>query len=184
MTKKISVKKVFRDFILNSLEVLLITFVIFLILNIFLGQLLVVTGNSMDPTLKDQEQILGEKLSLNFVEPKRGEIFIFRQPQDNRLLIKRLIALPDERVLIKDGKVYINDTALKEDYLHNVPTEAGEYIKEGQELTVPKESYLFLGDNREQSLDGREWGFVNKDQLESRALVVYFPVKNFRIVNK
>lgn len=138
----------------------------------------------MHPTLKDQEQILGEKLSLNFIEPKRGEIFIFRHPTENILLIKRLIALPKERILIKEGELFINGNILKEEYLENSYTGAGKYIQEGQELIVPENHYLFMGDNRGQSLDGREWGFVSKEDVESRAFLVYFPKENFRRVNK
>jgi len=138
----------------------------------------------MKPTLLDQEQILGEKLSLNLMEPKRGEIFIFKHPQNGKLLIKRLIALPNEKLTIKEGKVYIDRKLLTENYLEDVYTNAGKYIMEDTEVIVPEGQYLFMGDNREQSLDGRDWGFVHKENIESRALLVYFPVSNFRLVNK
>ncbi len=138
----------------------------------------------MYPTLKNDEQILGEKLSVGFVEPKRGEIFIFRQPESGKLLIKRLIALPNEKILISQGNIYINGNLLNEPYLNGIETLSGDYIKEDQEITVPEDHYLFLGDNREKSLDGRDWGFVSKENLESRAFVVYFPTENFRLVNK
>ena len=172
------------SFITESLEVILFVSLVFIILNIFLGQLLIITGDSMYPTLLDQEQILGEKLSLKFFEPKRGEIFIFKQPVSGKLLIKRLIALPSEEVLIKDGKVFINGEILKEPYIEEAFTNGGEYFREGETIKVPEGKYLFMGDNRERSLDGRDWGFVDKEQLESRAFLVYYPIENLRLINR
>ncbi|MBP8960733.1 signal peptidase I [Patescibacteria group bacterium] len=172
------------SFITESLEVILFVSLVFIILNIFLGQLLIITGDSMYPTLLDQEQILGEKLSLKFFEPKRGEIFIFKQPVSGKLLIKRLIALPSEEVLIKDGKVFINGEILKEPYIEEAFTHGGEYFREGETIKVPEGKYLFMGDNRERSLDGRDWGFVDKEQLESRAFLVYYPIENLRLINR
>lgn len=169
-------------FIVDSLKTLLILFTVFLIMNIFLGQLLIVTGNSMYPTLRDGEQILGEKLSLNFTEPKRGEVVIFRVPSSGKLVIKRVIALPGENVAVKGGKVYVDGKELSESYVGGKPTEQGKFLVEGEVRKVPEREYFLLGDNRNQSTDSREWGFIPKENIESRARLVYFPLKNLRII--
>ena len=171
-----------KSFFTESIQLITLGVVLYVITNIFLGQLLVVTGNSMYPALNDEEQIIGEKISLNFEEPKRGEIVIFEHPNQNILIIKRVVGLPKETVKIKGGKVYINNEILREPYLKDQDTKQGEYIKENVEYRIPENSYFLLGDNRGESADGRKWGFLTRKNITSRAFLVYNPLKNFRII--
>ncbi len=177
-----SMKTALKSFFTESVQLITLGVVLYIITNIFLGQLLVVTGNSMYPALNDEEQIIGEKISLNFEEPKRGEIVIFEHPNQNILIIKRVVGLPKETVKIKGGKVYINNEILREPYLKDQDTKQGEYIKENVEYRIPENSYFLLGDNRGESADGRKWGFLTRKNITSRAFLVYNPLKNFRII--
>ena len=174
--------KIAKRFILDSLELILIAVAIFAIVNIFLGELLLVTGSSMAPALKNNEQIIGEKISLNFSPLKRGEIIIFKHPNKNILIIKRIVGMPGETVKIEKGSIYINDKLLNEPYTKGRPTKGGESVKEGVEYKIPDNHYLLLGDNRTESMDSREWGFLNKKGITSRALLVYYPLENFRLI--
>lgn len=182
ISKHSKYKKSLLSFVGDFLGILLTFFTVYLIINMFLGQLLVVVGDSMYPTIKNGEQILGEKLSLNFSDIKRGEIVIFRVFPSRKLLVKRIVALPGESVLIKKGRVYINGKELVENYINGEITESGKFFVEGEPKEVPKGQYFLLGDNRDQSLDSREWGFIPKENVESRARLVYFPLKNLRIL--
>ena len=101
---------------------------------------------------------------------------IFRFPDDEtQKYVKRVIGLPGEKVTIEDAKIYINDseTPLKEDYLKETWTEAtGPF-----EFEVPKDSYLVLGDNRNDSYDARYWDhtYVSKDKIIGKAYFIYYP---------
>lgn len=173
--------KAIKKFIVDSLEILLLIGAIFLFANIFLGQLLIVTGNSMAPTLLDKEQILGEKMSLNFKNPKRGEIVIFRHPEEKILVIKRIVGLPNETFEIKQGKIFTNGQKLEEPYARG-ETSGGSSLKAGTRYQIPSGSYVVLGDNRQNSMDSRTWGFLSETNIVARAVLVYYPWENLRLI--
>ena len=136
---------------------------------------------SMQPTLQIDDRLMVEKLSYRFHSPDRGDIIVF-QPTDQALsdcglppsfpdaFIKRLIGLPGEQIEIKGGQVYIDGDPLSETYLAEKP----EY--QWGPMTIPSDSYLLLGDNRNSSCDGHIWGFVPRDNLIGRAFVRFWPV--------
>ncbi|NMB91545.1 signal peptidase I [candidate division WWE3 bacterium] len=164
-------------------EILIICTAVFLIIYFFVGQLLEVTGDSMYPTFHDKEQIIAEKLSIKMKGVKRGEVLIFEHPSEKgRLLIKRLIGLPGETIKIQNGKVFIDNVELKEPYLSNVETEGQSFLEEGIEYEIPKDSYVMMGDNRPKSTDSREWGYVKKELIVGRGVVVYYPISRIRLI--
>lgn len=118
--------------------------------------------------------LFGNKISKKFKEPERYDIVIFHYPDDeNQLFIKRLIGLPGDKVEIRDGKVYLNDseTPIKEDYLPEMPAGSfGSYY-------VPEDCYFMLGDNRNNSKDSRFWEntYVRFDQIVGKAVLRYYP---------
>ncbi len=171
---------IFIDFI----EIAVICTVIFTLVYFFLGQLLVVTGDSMHPTLLTDEQIIADKASLKFSPLQRGEIVVFKHPVNlNRLLIKRIIAIEGDKVRIINGDIYINDEILNEKYLETPhSTLGGKSIGQNNEIVVPKNNFMLLGDNRENSADSREFGFVNKENIVGRAFMVYYPFDKLRII--
>lgn len=170
--------------LLDLLEYAIIGGAVFLLSYIFIGQLLRVTGDSMIPNFHDGEQIIAEKVSIQFEELKRGDIVIFKHPSDeDKLIIKRIIGMPNESARITEGNVYINGKILEEPYLPtSATTTAGKVFKDGVEVLIPENSYMLLGDNRNNSTDSREWGFVKKDRITAKAFLVYFPLNKIRII--
>lgn len=181
---KAIIKKTTNIF-LEFIELTIIGALTFVIVYVFLGQLLEVSGNSMEPTLHDKEQIIAEKLTINIGELKRGDIVIFNDPTEpTKLVVKRVIGLPAETIRISGGFVYINNQLLEEPYLEpNVYTNIkhNHTIKENEEYEIGPESYILLGDNREHSRDSREWGALHKTSIIGKAFMVYYPMNEFKI---
>lgn len=177
-------KRNFLTTFFDFLEIAIISATIFLLVYLFVGQLLEVTGDSMIPTLYDKEQVIAEKLSIRFSPIERGDIVIFKHPeQNNRLLIKRVIGLPFDNLKILNGHVYINGKMLDEPYLgKNTLTYPNKSISAGVEITVPEYSYILMGDNREKSSDSRSFGPIRQELVIGKAAVVYYPFKNFRMI--
>ncbi len=137
-----------------------------------------VSGSSMFPNFKDGDLIITDKVTYKFNEPQRGDIVVFKSPQDqNTDFIKRIIGLPGDNVKIQNYHVYLNDKLLTEPYLQ--PTVITEpkppFTEEGKDITVPPGKYLVFGDNRQHSSDSREWGYITKDEIIGRVLLRYWP---------
>src|SRR4030066_2024699 len=146
--------------IIDLIELTLIGVLVFVLIYLFTGQLLEITGDSMEPNYHNKEQILAEKVSTKLQPPRRGEVIVFISPQDsNKLLIKRVIGLPGEKVKISNGNVYINGKKLNETYLASeAKTAGGKAIIEDTEYAIEPNSYVVMGDNRGFSNDSRNWG--------------------------
>ncbi|MFH1648915.1 MAG: signal peptidase I [Patescibacteria group bacterium] len=174
------------NILVDFFEITFIAVTVFVVVYVFVGQLLEVTGESMLPNFEDKEQIIAEKISVKFSDLERGEVVIFRHPeQRDKLIIKRVIGLPGETIKLDSGYVYINGEKLSEDYVKEKDTtSSGQVIKEGTEYEIAENSYIFLGDNREKSTDSRDWGAVSKDLIVGRGVLVYYPVEKFRILNR
>lgn len=131
-----------------------------------------VTSGSMENTIMTHDRVLGLRFVYWFSEPERGDIVIFKYPDDEtKIYIKRVIGLPGDTVEIVEGQVYINGEPLQEDYLRETPYGSfGPY-------EVPKGHYFMLGDNRNNSRDSRAWTikFVSKDKILGKAYWVYYP---------
>lgn len=139
----------------------------------------------MYPTFKNDEQILSEKISLKFTDPQKGKIYVFNHPLiSDRLLIKRLIAEPGDVFKLIEGDVYINNELIEEHYI-NDPHSTHELalIKDNAEFVVPKNEYIFMGDNRLNSADSREFGTIKKENIVGKVFVVYYPLTKFRLIN-
>lgn len=131
-----------------------------------------IPSSSMESTINIGDRIIGFRLAYLFSEPDRGDIIIFKWPDDEtQTFIKRVIGLPGETVTISDGKVYIDGQPLEEDYLkEDMKGDYGPYV-------VPEDSYFVLGDNRNNSKDSRKWDntFVTSDKILAKALFIYYP---------
>jgi len=163
-----------------------------LMLALFLGiRVLVqnfrVEGPSMLPTLTSGEYLWVNKaayfeLNGHFVlsGPQRGDIAVLRPPNEDVDLIKRVIGLPGDRVLIKNGEVFINDQPLDEPYIR---FSAGySYPIDGKSLIVPDGQYFVLGDNRSNSRDSHLGWFVPADNLIGRAWLSYWPPASWGVM--
>ena len=138
----------------------------------------IVKQTSMQDTLNPNDYIIMYRRAYSGdKEPKRGDIVIFKSElQDengkNKLLIKRVIGLPGDKITINDGKVYINDKEYDESYLKD-----GYTTGSVNNFKVPKGEYFVMGDNRVVSIDSRysEVGCVKKDAIKGRAVLRLFP---------
>lgn len=171
-------------FILDILQTVVLALAIFLIVYLFLLQPHQVRGESMSPTFLDKEYLLTDKISYRFGSQKRGDVIVFTAPPDpTEDYIKRIIGLPNERVSIRENKVYINGELLKEDYIANDRlTSPGPFLPENKEITVPDGEYFVLGDNRSNSSDSRRWGLVTRKKIVGRAWFVYWPPQRAGLV--
>jgi len=148
------------------------------VLIVFIYQPVKVEGTSMMPMLSDQERIFISKFTYRFGlgSIERGDTVVFWYPQDpSKSYIKRVIGLPGDRVRIDDGQVYVNGSALVEDY---VPAENRDMSswRDGAEQTVPADRYFVLGDHRNSSSDSRSWGYVPRANIYGKAVFVYWPL--------
>jgi len=149
---------------------------------VFVGQSLEITGNSMHPTLKDRERIVVEKVTFKGRAPERGEIVVFRSLQNNAIfLIKRVIALSGDTLRLIDGKITVNGNIIGESYLpKNVKVESLGELAKYNDSPIPKGYFAVMGDNRNESFDSRMFGLVPFDNLVGKAFVVYWPPTDIR----
>lgn len=137
----------------------------------FVGQRTEVSGSSMETTLSDKDQLIVDKMTYRFRDPKRYDIVVFPyQYQDNTYYIKRIIGLPGETVQILSGMVYIDGMRLDEHYGNEIMENPG--IAE-EPLTLGEDEYFVLGDNRNNSSDSRasDVGLIHRKDLIGRAWI-------------
>lgn len=163
-------------------------FAVAIIIALFLKTFVIINATvptgSMENTIMTNDCIMGFRLAYTISEPKRGDIIIFKYPDDEtQKYVKRIIGLPGDNIYIENGEIYINGsvTPYQESYLKEEWVIAnGPY-----EFQVPEDSYLVLGDNRNNSLDARYWTnkYVTKDKIIGKALFVYFPFSRLGAIN-
>lgn len=189
ITKK---KSAFQDWT----ESIVIAFILAMIIRTFVIQAFKIPTGSMRMTLIEGDIILvnkflyGAKIPFTHFklpavrEPKRGDIIVFIYPEDPKKdFIKRLVAVEGETVEIKNGTIFINDSPILDSifnqrYYYN----RGDFGQEGTKIIVPKDSYFVLGDNSQSSQDSRYWGFVPKNNILGKALVIYWPPNRIRLL--
>ena len=157
-------------FTLDVLETVLLAAILFLTINTFSARVRV-EGFSMVPTLQDGEFVLVNRLAYRIGQPQRGDIIVFHHPaeQQREDLIKRVIGLPGDSVRIENGSVTVNGVQLKETYIAAEPSYAGEW-------TVPDQELFVLGDNRNNSSDSHQWGFVPYNDIVGKSVLIYWPL--------
>jgi signal peptidase I len=145
----------------------------------FAVQAVHVEGLSMWATLDNNDYLIANKIDYRLHAPQRGDIIILRPPTDNsKDFIKRIIALPGERILISQGFVYINGHKLDEPYLPEAWTQLDNWG--GPDGTiVPPNDYFVMGDNRNRSQDSRIFGFIGRDRIDGRAWFRIWPLNHF-----
>lgn len=137
-----------------------------------------IPSGSMRPTLIEGDRILVNKFLYRFREPRRGEIIVFRFPENpRRPFIKRLIAVGGDSVEIRDGRVFVNgqpaQAPIPTTYYHN----QGQFGQARTATDVPEGMYYVLGDNSSSSHDSRFWGFVPRRLLIGKAMCIFWPPK-------
>lgn len=142
----------------------------------FVGQRTIVIGDSMNPTLHENENLITDKITYRFKEPKRFDIIVFPYKDNtSKLLIKRIIGMPGETVQIKNGRVYINDHELNETYGNAIMNDGG---VAANAIILGEDEYFVLGDNRNNSQDSRfaSVGNVHRSDIIGRAWLRIWPL--------
>ncbi len=148
---------------------------------VIIARAFTVEGLSMQPTLYNGERVLVDKISYRFMQPARGEIIVFKYPTDPKQhFIKRIVAVSGDTVEVIDGKVFVNNQEVVEDFISD-PARYG-----FSRQIVPAEHYFVLGDNRNNSEDSRDKrvGFVPRDLVVGRAIWRYWPLNRMSIIRK
>ncbi len=163
----------------SNLEALGMAVLLAIVLRIFVVQAFTIPSGSMIPTLLVGDYILVNKFIYHFRPVARGDIVVFRSPEDpSRDYIKRVIGLPGEEVALKDGTVFIQDRSLDEPYVMSSsdgPWAGWHSPRENWgPKVIPAGKYFVLGDNRANSRDSRVWGFLDDARIRGRAFIIYF----------
>lgn len=166
-------------------EVILIAMVTVFFVRTFLMQPFLVSGASMEPNFSTGNYLLIDEVTYRIRPPERGEVVVFKYPNDPSVYyIKRIIGLPGERVIVKDGEVKIineqNPDGLKieEVYLDTTLKTLGNI-----DSTLNTDEYFVMGDNRSFSYDSRSWGSLPKDNIIGIVRLRLFPVNSVDIFN-
>jgi len=181
-----------------------LSIVLALSIRTFVAEARWIPSGSMEPTLHgtpnqwEADKIIVDKLSYKFSVPQRGDVVVFspteelQKEQFQDAFIKRIIGLPEDKVELKGGKVYINDKPLQEEkYLGSVQNTSIEvctsaptqpFLSKAQ--TIPSGSYLVLGDNRGSSYDSRCWGVVPRENIIGRAVLRFWPLNKVGGIDK
>ncbi|MGP8269788.1 MAG: signal peptidase I [Terracidiphilus sp.] len=145
----------------------------------FLYQPVRVEGTSMLPRLEDSDRLFINKFVYRFEAIERGDVVVFHYPRDpEKSYIKRVIALPGDRLRIDHGQVWLNGKPLRERY---VPEEYRD-SRSMAEIVIPEESYFMMGDHRSISSDSREFGPVDRSLIYGKAAFVYWPARDAGVV--
>jgi signal peptidase I len=164
-------------------EVVVLAVILYLGIS-FAVQAVHVEGLSMYATLDDNDYLIANKIDYRLHAPQRGDIIILRPPADNsKDFIKRVIALPGEKLLIRDSVVYINGHKLDEPYLPEAWIQLNNWPSPGQGspdgAVMPPNQYFVMGDNRNRSQDSRIFGPIGRDRIDGRAWFRIWPLNHF-----
>jgi len=169
---------------LELVETVVLTIVIFLVIQTLVAQPYKVEQHSMETTLLPDQYVLVDKLTPRFNDYGRGDVVVFEPPTefrgDGTPFIKRIIGLPGDRVAIHDGAVYVDEVRLEEPYVRD--DERTEANGPASSWVIAPGDLFVLGDNRENSSDSRVFGPVRRDSVVGRAWLRYWPLNAFGVL--
>ena len=158
----------------EAVDTLLLTAIIFLMVNAATGRFLI-QSVSMQPTLREGERVIVDKVSYLFRPPARGDIVVLDLQGEPEDLIKRVIGLPGETIEFKDGDVWIDGRPLDEPYAQS----SSGAIAARQ---LGSDEYFVMGDNRGNSKDSRVFGPIHREDIVGRAWIIYWPPSEWGLV--
>lgn len=172
-------KQIKENFTIISLGLILALFI-----RVFIAEPRFIPSESMYPTLAVGDRLVVDKISYNFTKPHNQDIIVFSPPpqlqilgyKEDQAFIKRIIAQAGEIVAVKEGKVYVNDRALKEDYILSPPQYNLDPVQ------VPQGYIFVMGDNRNNSNDSHIWGFLPQENIIGKAIFTFWPPEHIGII--
>ncbi len=161
-------------------KVVLLALLIVFPIRYFLFQPFIVRGSSMEPSFYEADYLIVDQISYRFRDPERGEVVVFNYPQDpQKRHIKRIIGLPEEEVVIEEGRIFITDAdetiLLEEEYL-TLPRTLDE-----ERISLGEDEYFVMGDNRGSSFDSRNWGSLPEENIIGK---VFFQISPFSVFSR
>ena len=164
-------------------EILLISVASVLFVRYFIFQPFLVSGASMEPNFSNHDYLIIDELTYRFKEPARGEVIVFKYPDDpTTFFIKRIVGLPGEKIILAGNDIYIESggqkVTISEDYL-----QGRQYSYGRQEFQLGTEEYFVMGDNRYNSYDSRAWGSLNSDFIIGAARLRLYPFNKIDLFN-
>lgn len=169
--------------LLEFIKVAILAGITIALVRYFLFKPFYVKGASMEPTFMDHEYLIIDELSYRMHEPKRGDVIVFRYPNNTKeYFLKRIVGLPGERVKISEGKVTIYNDAHPEGFILNESYLPKDLETEGEKITaLNKNQFFVLGDNRPNSFDSRRFGPVDENLVVGRTWIRGWPLNRISI---
>lgn len=174
------------SFIWETAKLIIISLAIIIPIRYYLVQPFFVKGASMEMNFHDGDYLLIDEITYRFDEPRRGDVIVFRYPDDpSQFYIKRIIGLPGETIEVKNGQVKIYNSSSKTGFILDEY-----YLSPSQETRgnvteiLESNEYFVMGDNRLQSSDSRRWGPVSQNLITGRALIRLWPLTKIMKVEK
>ena len=181
--KEVTQTQSVKNSIIEWVKVFGLAIVLAFVITLFIKPTLV-SGDSMLPTLHENDYLIINKIGYKIGEPKNGDVIVFKSDLEKndgttKDLVKRIIGVAGDKVVIKDGKVYLNDKLLDETYLSEGMDTTGDV-----DIVVPEGKLFVLGDNREVSLDSRyeQVGLVDVNDVEGKVLVRLYPFNDISLI--
>lgn len=178
----VHMKKLVKELLDTSIYLLVVLVLTYLVIT-FVGQRTEVSGSSMETTLSDHDNLIVDKITYRFSDPKRFDIIVFPfQYQEDTYYIKRIIGMPGETVQIDgEGNIYINGELLEESYgMETIESPGRAY----EPITLAEDEYFVMGDNRNNSSDSRDpsVGNIKRSNIIGRAWIRIWPFRKFGIL--
>ena len=175
-TRPIKHRPGWLTFLIETGQTLVLAIILYILIDSVMARVRV-DNISMQPTLQPGEFILVNKFEYKLGEIHRGDIIVFHYPLNpSEDYIKRVIGIPGDSITVSNTRVMVNNQTLTEPYISAPPQYSGSW-------QVPEGKVFVLGDNRNQSSDSHSWGFVPSENIVGRALVIYWPLEQFKILN-
>ncbi len=170
------------------LKIVILALVIVIPIRYFIFQPFIVKGPCMEPNFYDNDYLIVDEFTYHFREPERGEVIVFRYPKHpSEKFIKRIIGLPEEKIILKGKEIMIIDKSGREIVLDESDYLSREFILGTKEIQLGKDEYFVLGDNRPQAFDSRNWGPLPRENIIGKVAfrafpptaMAYFPTPNY-----
>jgi signal peptidase I len=164
------------SFLVETLQTIVLAIVMYFLIDTVVARVRV-DNISMLPTLQPGEFVLVNKITYRLSDVKRGDIIVFHYPLNPQEdYIKRVIGLPGDDVNITNGELFVNGQKINESYISVTMVSEGDWV-------VPQDALFVMGDNRNQSSDSRAWGYVPMENLVGKAMVIYWPLEEFKVLS-